>query len=382
MPVRSGWLLPTGQTRQHTRITHIGATTPVNPLGVRSGILPGSYDGKYRVSGLSVASAGPMTAIVSHGRAVIQGTTTEGAYPVALDEDLTLTFADGDALNARVDLVVLRVYDNDTDTPGRYEAGIEIVKGAPAAAPVAPAAPARSLALVTVKVKAGASAGTGGIDWTATGTLTDLRATTVASGGILPVYNNGGVPGAYPGQYQDNDNAHSLQRWDGTSWVPYPKEIGGIAPSGTVTAGSYPGQYRDYNGGQLQRWNGTAWVAYQPPVENESTTSGATALAGWSLNSFTARRTKSGLCSMSVSVKVVGADIPVDGTGNLPDLTLLTLPAGWRPAIDMEALASDGYGSGAALINAGTGQITLRTWSFGGVLVAKNNIRISATYVL
>ncbi|MEU7024201.1 hypothetical protein ABZ990_26620 [Streptomyces sp. NPDC046203] len=381
MPMRSGWLLPTGQTRQNTRITNIGATTPVNPLGVRSGILPGTYDGKYRVGGLWMASNGPMTATVYAGKAVIQGGTSDGAYPVALDEDITITFADGDPLNPRIDLVVVRVYDQDVDTFGKYEAGVEIVKGVPAAAPVAPAAPARSLVLFTVKVKAGASAGTGGIDWTTSGTTTDLRTTTVSSGGILPVYNNGGVPGSYPGQYQDNDNAHFLQRWDGTSWVPYPKEIGGIAPSGTVTAGSYPGQYRDYNGGQLQRWNGSAWLAYQPPVENESTTSGATAQTGWTLNSFNARRTKSGLCSMSVVVTRNGDKIDVDASGNLPDQALLTLPAGWRPAVDIEAIASDGFGMGAAIVYTGGG-ITIRSWTYNGSLVAGRNLRISATYVL
>ncbi|MBP2584079.1 hypothetical protein J3A78_004557 [Streptomyces sp. PvR006] len=380
MPVRSGWLMPTGQTRQNTRITNIGATTPVNPLGVRSGILPGTYDGKFRVGGLWMSSSGPMTATVYHGKAVIQGGTTDGAYPVALDEDITLTFADGDPLNDRIDLVVVRVYDNDVDALGKHEAAVEIVKGTPAATPAAPAAPARSLILFTVKVKKGASAGTGGIDW-AGGATTDLRTTTVSAGGILPVYNNAGVAGGYPGQYQDNDNAHFLQRWDGTAWVAYPKEIGGIAPSGTITTGSYNGQYRDYNGGQLQRWNGSAWTAYQPPVENESTSTGATALPNWSVVSFSGRRTKSGLCTVTVTVTRSGAQVNVESAGNLPDEPLCTLPAGWRPSMDFEASASDGFGDGGANITT-NGQVNLRTWSSNGALVPGRNIRVSATYVL
>ncbi|MFI1653948.1 hypothetical protein ACH4ZU_03265 [Streptomyces sp. NPDC020472] len=379
MPVRSGWLMPTGQTRQHTRITDIGATTPVNPLGVRSGILPGTFDGKYRVGGLWMSSTGPMTATVYQGKAVVQGGLTDGAYPVALDADITITFADGDPLNDRVDLVVVRVYDNDVDALGKYEAGIEIVKGTPAAVPAAPAAPARSLPLFTVKVKKGASAGTGGIDW-AGGASTDLRTTTVSSGGILPVYNNAGVPGAYPGQYQDNDNAHFLQRWDGTAWVAYPKEIGGIAPSGTVTTGSYTGQYRDYNG-QLQRWNGSAWAAHQPPVEIETTNTGAVALTNWSMVAFSGRRTKSGLCTVTATVTRTGAQVNVDSSGNIADEPLCTVPAGWRPATDFEATASDGYGNGAANIRA-DGRVDLRTWSYNGSLASGRNIRISATYVL
>ncbi|MFF7437965.1 hypothetical protein [Streptomyces sp. NPDC008122] len=380
MPVRSGWLMPTGQTRQHTRITNIGATTPVNPLGVRSGILPGTFDGKYRVGGLWMSSTGPMTATVYQGRAIVQGGIADGAYPVALDADITITFADGDPLNDRIDLVVVRVYDNDVDALGKYEAGIEIVKGTPAAAPVAPAAPARSLTLFTVKVKKGASAGTGGIDW-AGGASTDLRTTTVSSGGILPVYNNAGVPGAYPGQYQDNDNAHFLQRWDGTAWVAYPKEIGGIAPSGTVTTGSYNGQYRDYNGGQLQRWNGSAWVVYQPPVEIETTNTGAVALTNWSMVAFSGRRTKSGLCTITATVTRTGPQVNVDSSGNIADEQLCTIPAGWRPATDFEATACDGYGDGAANVRA-DGRVDLRTWSYNGSLASGRNIRISATYVL
>ncbi|MFG3346891.1 hypothetical protein ACGF1Z_17695 [Streptomyces sp. NPDC048018] len=378
MPVRSGWLLPTGQTRQNTRITALGAATPANPLASRSGILPGTYDGKYRVGGLWMTGTGPMTATVYHGKAVVQGATTDGAYPVALDEDITITFGDGDPLNPRIDLVVLRVYDNDVDTLGKYEAGIEIVKGTPKAVPEVPAAPARSLALFSVLVKKGASAGTGGIDW-AGGASTDLRTTVVSAGGILPVYNNAGVAGSYPGQYQDNDNAHFLQRWDGTAWVAYPKEIGGIAPSGTVATGSYSGQYRD-NGGNLQRWNGTAWVNYAS-TEVETTTTGATALPNWSLVGFSARRTKTGLCSLSVSVTRTGAQVNADSAGNISDEPLVVLPSGWRPAISMEAVACDGFGSGAAYLSA-NGQIDLRTWSSNGALAAGRNIRVSATFVL
>ncbi|MFE2010852.1 hypothetical protein [Streptomyces sp. NPDC059491] len=379
MPVRSGWLTPTGQTRQHTRLTHIGATTPVNPLASRSGILPGSYDGRSRVGGLWMASSGPMTATVYHGRAVVQGTNADGAYPVALDQDMAVTFGDGDPLNPRIDLVVLRVHDHDADTQGRYEAVVEIVKGEAKAAPVAPAAPARSLVLFSVKVKAGASAGNGGIDW-AGGASTDLRTTLVAAGGILPVYNNAGVPGSYPGQYQDNDNAHFLQRWDGTAWVAYPKEIGGIAPSGTLTTGSYPGQYRD-SGGQLQRWNNNAWTAYQPPVEVETSGTGATPAAGWTLVGFAGRRTR-GVATVSVTVSRSGADLTATTAGNIsPDELVCTLPAGWRPSFAYEASGTDFYGQGAFTFSP-DGNVHVRTWSANGVLTAGRSIRITATYVL
>ncbi|MFF3317268.1 hypothetical protein ACFYV5_17415 [Streptomyces sp. NPDC003035] len=379
MPVRSGWLSPTGQTRQNTRITNIGATTPVNPLGVRSGILPGTYDGKFRVGGLWLSGSGPMTATVYHGRAVVQGGNNDGAYPVAVDQDLTLTFGDGDPLNPRLDLVVLRVYDNDADALSKYEAAVEIVRGEAKATPVAPPAPERSLTLFTVRVPAGASAGNGGIPWTTTGTLTDLRTTTVSAGGILPVYNNAGVPGSYPGQYQDNDNSHFLQRWDGTDWIPYPKEIGGIAPSAAVSTGSYTGQFREANG-VLQRWTGSAWANYQPPVEVTTTNTGTTAAPNWNVTNFQGRKTR-GVCTLTLTVTRTGADLTATAAGNIsPDELLCTLPTGWRPVYDFDSLGQDAYGCGAVTFQS-NGSVHLRTWSGTGVLTAGRLVRITATFV-
>ncbi len=121
MNLRSAWVAETGQTREDTRLTQLGATTPVNPLEVRSGILPGSYDGLYRMSGFWLeGAAGAMSATVHEGRAVIAAGATRGAYPVTLPEPSALTFTDGDATNPRIDLVVLRISTTrSTTTPAR-----------------------------------------------------------------------------------------------------------------------------------------------------------------------------------------------------------------------------------------------------------------------
>ncbi|MFJ8490882.1 hypothetical protein ACIRBZ_21385 [Streptomyces sp. NPDC094038] len=260
MNLRSSWLADTGQTREDTRLTQLGATTPANPLEARSGILPGSYDGLSRLSGFWLeGTAGTMKATVHEGRAVVAAGATRGAYPVTLPEPAALTFADGDAANPRIDLVVLRIYDSQYDNSGQTTAALEIVQGTPAAVPAVPAAPALGLPLYQVRVVAGASAGKGGIDWSSY--ATDLRTPTVAVGGILPNVGETGN-GAYPGQYRDSGGA--LQRWDGSAWVAYPSALGGIAPAGAVTTASYTGQYRDSSAGLLQRWNGSAWVSYQP----------------------------------------------------------------------------------------------------------------------
>ncbi|MFB7375294.1 hypothetical protein ACFC0D_36290 [Streptomyces sp. NPDC056222] len=381
MALRSGWLSPTGQTRLDTRHTDIGATTPAGPLSARSGIVPGTYDGKFRVGGLWMSGNGPMTATLFHGRAVIQGPVAQGPYHVTLDTDTVLTFADGNPLHPRIDLVVLRVYDDQFDGSQKSEATIEIVQGEAKAVPEPPVAPPLSLTLFSVKVPAVASAGTGGIPWTTSGTVSDLRVTTAGVGGILPVYNNGAVPGSYPGQYQDNDNAHFLQRWDGTAWVAYPKEIGGIAPSGTVSTGGYVGQFRDASG-TLQRWNGTAWVNYHPPYDIEVASNGATAATGWGSPSFSARRTRGGVVMVRFGVTRTGGTITAGADGRIADLPLGNLPAGWSPAMSFETTASDTDGSGAATIAATSSLVTLRDWSPNATIPNGRTVWVSATYVL
>lgn len=257
MNARSAWLPLTGQTREDTRLTALGALTPTSPASTRSGVLPGSYQGQYRISGFSlVGTKGAMTAVVNAGRAVVQAGESRGAYPVAVVDQPTLTFADGDATNDRIDLVVLSVYDDAYDASGRTQAVVEIVRGTPASPATPPTAQGLALPLFQVRVPAGASAGHGGINWDTA--LTDLRTPTVSLGGILPTTAGDTVAGAYPGQYRDLDG--TLQRWDGTAWVSCPKGIGGIAPS-SVTTGGYTGQYRDAPNGVLQRWNGAAWTS-------------------------------------------------------------------------------------------------------------------------
>ncbi|MGW0466847.1 hypothetical protein ACWDX6_16460 [Streptomyces sp. NPDC003027] len=273
MNLRSSWVAETGQTREDTRLNQVGATTMINPVQVRSGILPGSYDGKYRLSGFWMTNASAMAAIVSEGRAVIQGDISQGAYPVALPAAEQVTFAEGNAQYNRIDLVVLRIYDSLYDTNQRNEAKIEIIQGTPEQAPKPPAAPPRSLPLYEVTVPAGVSAGNGGIPWNTA--LKDLRTPVVSVGGILPVEGRV-LPGAHPGQYQDTADGQ-FQRWDGGQWVGYPAAVGGVIPASVSTQPSYTGQYRAVPDGALQRWTGSAWApAYPGPYFNDSIDAGYT----------------------------------------------------------------------------------------------------------
>ncbi|WP_256640015.1 hypothetical protein [Streptomyces murinus] len=339
MAARSGWLSPDGQSREDTRLVPLGTMAPVSPVASRSGILPGSTDGMTRLSGFTVEGvAGTMTAVVHPGRAVLQGPDGQGAYPVALAEDLTLTFTDGDAQYDRIDLVVLRIYDDAYDGSGRFEAVIEVVPGSATATPTAPPTPPLALPLYEVRIPKGASAGTAP-NWSST--LTGRRTATVGLGGILPVTSD-------------------------------------------TTNGAYPGQYRDL-GSVLQRWSGTAWADYQPPVAVETTTTGATATTDWSVLSYNARRTR-GVCSFNLALARTGANLVATAAGttnpgNVNDTQIATLPAGWRPAQDSYAIATDGYADGSVRILA-DGSVLLITWATSGVIQTGNNVRISACYVL
>ncbi|MER7912503.1 MULTISPECIES: hypothetical protein [unclassified Streptomyces] len=249
MTVRAAWLQSTGQTREDTRLTLAALLTPSGqsaeetPLRSRAGIVPG---------GFVLTGSAPMQLTIGTGRAIVQGNdTAQGAYLVAVTAPETFTLTDGDPQYDRIDLVELAVMDDAYDRSGSTEAVVRVVKGAPQAAPAAPpTGPGSTIPLYTVRVPKGSSAGTGGISW---GTaVTPLHWPVVPLGGIMPA---SGFKGAYTGQYRDT--AGLFQRWDGTTWVSYPKAVGGIAPAGTAN-GAYTGQYRDNTGG-LQRWDGAAW---------------------------------------------------------------------------------------------------------------------------
>ncbi|MEU6377502.1 hypothetical protein [Streptomyces sp. NPDC046909] len=252
MTVTAAWLSPTGQTRQDTRLTLSGLLT-INasaaenvPLKSRGGIVPGGF--------ALTGATGTMSFTIGTGRAFIQsGRILQGAYPVAVTDPETLTVPDGDAQYARIDLVELAVLDDDYDGTGTTAAVLRLVKGTPAATPVVPNTPnGNALPLYRIAVPAGASAGNGGISWSTA--VTNLRYPTAALGGIVPA---SGFDGAYAGQYRDTPG--TLQRWDGTAWVSYPKAVGGIAPTGALSTGSYVGQYQENASGLLQRWDGSAW---------------------------------------------------------------------------------------------------------------------------
>ncbi|MEJ8652730.1 hypothetical protein WKI65_32880 [Streptomyces sp. MS1.AVA.3] len=262
MTVRAAWLTNRGdaaggQTRNDSRMTPLGTMTPAGELTTTPGVIPGGNP-------FALNATGPMTATLGTGRAVVQGTDIQGAYPAAITAPETLVFVDGDPTNPRIDLVVLRVYDTAFDASGQVRPAVEIIPGTPAAAPVPPAAPAGALGLYRVAVPAAASAGSGGIDFPAA--TTDLRRPTVAVGGINP---NPDAPGAYRAQYRDNGTG--LQRWSGNAWVGMAAELvtwtkvslaGGYGHNGNSN-GDVRYRVIDLLGTRFVQWRGGMNVSYR-----------------------------------------------------------------------------------------------------------------------
>ncbi|WP_217624191.1 H-type lectin domain-containing protein [Streptomyces sp. TRM64462] len=208
MTVRVG-RLTNGMTPEDHRLAASVGMAPTGPLTTRGGCIPG---------GLDLAGSSAMQATLQPGRLWIQGANAapQGGYAVTVDAEELLTFSDGDATYARIDAVVVRVRDDVYDGSQLLEGRVEIVEGTPAADPVAPVSPANSEKLYEVTVPAGASAGTGGIDW---GTaVAERRRYTAALGGIVPPGWASGFSGGYTGQYRDVNGV--LQRWSGTEWEP------------------------------------------------------------------------------------------------------------------------------------------------------------------
>ncbi|MFD7237007.1 hypothetical protein ACFWAT_17095 [Streptomyces syringium] len=262
MTVRAGWLLPAGQTREDTRLVPLGVMSPEGPMTTRDGVIAGG-------SSLAATGVGAMRVQIAVGRALVQGTDTQGAYPVAVTAPETLTVADGHAQYGRIDAVVLRVYDELYDLGDKTLARVEIIQGAATATPTPPALPPAALRLWEITVPAGVSAGTGGITWASA--LADRRRYTSAYGGVIPRGWGLSFAGAYVGQYRDNGDG--LDRWDGAAWQTLDPVVGWTAPAltaGYTNGGNSQGTLRYRRimlGGvpHLQWRGGVSWTTNAAP---------------------------------------------------------------------------------------------------------------------
>lgn len=181
-------------------------------------------------SPLLVQASSGMNISVNPGVAWVQGTVsaTAGMYTCCLDTASTITVATSDPSNPRIDNVICQIVDNGNNTSTTR---VTLQTGTPAPSPVAPTLPANSLLLATVTVGAGVSS-------INAGNITDARAFTAATGGILPMANvSGGITGP-AGLYVDDLSTGRLRRSDGSGNARAPK-IGAFAPSTQRSTSSF-----------------------------------------------------------------------------------------------------------------------------------------------
>lgn len=161
-------------------------------------------------SGLAVTMSG-LTATVSAGSAIVTPAASDnGSYRVSVTGTTSVTLAARDATYSRIDLIVLRVYDNEADGGTTYSAVPLPVTGTPAAVPVAPATPAGTIVLAQCTVPP-------------TGTVTVstvARQHTSALGGTIPCLSTARPSGAglRVGQIIWESDTGQARVWTGTVW--------------------------------------------------------------------------------------------------------------------------------------------------------------------
>lgn len=198
-------------TQEDHRSLISALTTQAGSVAQRPGVFPSNN----RPAALTNVSS--MVVGVGGFRALVKNDLGAGYFLVQSNATENLTFDPGEAGVARTDRIIIRVYNDANDGSGRNEAVVEYLKGQSSGS--ATSLPSNSLLLWEVPVPAGASSGTGGINFTAT--AVDKRLYTVASGGIVAQdYDTADLAFPYDGQPLFDTTLDILYFYDGSNWRP------------------------------------------------------------------------------------------------------------------------------------------------------------------
>lgn len=226
-----------------------------NRLGAREGVRPGAGD--------PISVSGTTWKVETHtGTVEPAGTVTQGPYDYVCLED-TGSLDPADASNDRLDALDLKIEDDDADASGYRRARIIYTAGTASGTPAAPAAVDSALRLGTISVPA-----SGGDD----PSVSTTAPWTVASGGILPVTDENGLPttGRYPGMTAWDQTLKILRVWDGSNWALNPGQLVAVLrltsaqsiPQNTDTPISFGSAALDLLGG----WSSSNPSRYSPTV--------------------------------------------------------------------------------------------------------------------
>ena len=163
--------------------------------------------------GLAVTVSG-LTVTVGVGSASVSPTSgANGTYVAVNSTSTALTAAAQHATYARIDRVVVRIYDDQADGSGMAKSDLQIITGTAAASPVAPTLPAGVEEVAQLQVPASGSAIV----------VVDKRRWSAAAGGVLTVATTALLPSGSAmrrGQLAWTTDYGVLWAWTGTRWAP------------------------------------------------------------------------------------------------------------------------------------------------------------------
>lgn len=181
------------------------ASVSTRPLGAFSGVHPITPTTTLTISG-TTWTCKPHCGVVD-----AEASAGAAGYFYASDTNVTGSVTAADPTNPRVDLVYVQISDPaQSDGTSVPQAQILYLAGTAASSPVAPATPARSMALGTILVQhSGGSAST--TSWVAQ--------YSVASGGVLPCSSSATYPATpYEGMAIYDQALNTELTYNGSSW--------------------------------------------------------------------------------------------------------------------------------------------------------------------
>lgn len=204
-PLYSGRML-----RQALMAPLAGGATAARPLGGRSGVRPGTPTN-------TVTATSTLWTVKPHAGMLDLETAAEaGVYGYAIDANVTGAVTAANATNPRVDIVYVQL-DDPAESDGSSAPAVtpKYLAGTAAASPAPPITPARSMVLAQINVPA-SGGGAPSVTWVAP--------YAVAAGGIIPVRTTTERDQLNAQANADApiyaDVAGSLQRGNGTDWIP------------------------------------------------------------------------------------------------------------------------------------------------------------------
>lgn len=309
--------------RQTTVSPFIALGSTARPLGVRSGVRPGTPVSTASISG-TTWSCGPHIGVVD-----VEAAAEAGGYAYSVDAAVTGTTQAADASSVRTDLVYGQLSDpaeSDGTTTPKFD--VLYLKN-PSTGLTVPAAPARSIPLIKVNVPV-AGGGNPTVEW--------IAPYTAAAGAPIPFLT-----------------LAQLQAW--TTNVPPSQKANVFADPTTANNGDY-------------LWSGGTWVGGSTTTDIALTMQGIYKLGSPPASAYTqgGHVYMEGMISNSSTAIFVAATL----------YNAATIPTAFAPANDRWFPLNWGSDGGGGLFVGANGNIGFQLAEDGGSLGA-NVLRVSVS---